>query len=130
MNFIETPSIEWEHLVEHFQILAIGGSDLQPMIEVLEYLNRNWAAHGFRPLSASHSVIFSLAHSYHESRTRPAISIKYLGNKEFRVDFVDAETEGFGVFGYKCFATQVVSLLDAMILRLVVVERITSQQKK
>lgn len=115
--------MEWHDAVAYYEDLAARGSATQPMIELLKHLALVLAREGFRPFSVAHCVTFTRAQSFQEARMRPSISVRYLRESGFEVSFVDAETDGFGVTSYVCPVKQVEDLVNAMILRLDLVER-------
>ncbi len=117
----------WKLVLNHYYGLAAEGKDVLPIFELFDYLLRNGRLDGCHPLSFSHCVSFSRTSSYEVSRTMPSVAVQYLGNRRFRVFYVEAETKGFSEKRYDCSEAEVYGLVESMTLRLEIDERSRKQ---
>lgn len=106
----------WESVISYYQTLIAEGKDFDPQLRLIRMFldSEYWTS--FHPTLSHNSLSFSYSDDYDEMQHLPLISVKYIGQRTFEVEY---RSRFVGRRGLKlnCDETSLWSELESLFLR-------------
>jgi hypothetical protein len=118
MQNIKLNADMWEEVIDFYKTLVAKGHDFASQIELVNKIAESKYANEFYPHTSLYYLCISSAKDFEDKLTVPMVSITYLGNQTFKIEYWNRYMESNRLLKQHCHSSQVWSLLESLFLRL------------
>jgi hypothetical protein len=107
----------WQYIIKFYEDLVKGEHDLVPMLDLVKWFSTSKYKDEIYPVTSHASLNISAVEGFHNQMNFPSIGVQYY-DKSFKINYVTNQDQTHNLEKFKCHPTQVVSLLEGLLIRL------------